>query len=151
MGVLHSTHTHGCMVPWSDATTPIGAGGLGVCRPESGSTRTDVSLAVWLPTGLIDQYADSLSLSPSLPSCPLSLSPSRFFLNLHLSFGFPPHYLFHHSSLFPTFDCSTSHISSVLVSFALSLSALLSDRCLLTTDPFISQPKMPSLSSSSSH
>lgn len=118
-------HTHTCTVPRSDATTPVGAGGLGVCRPESGSTRTDVSLAVWLPTGLIDQYADSLSLSSLLSS--LSFSPfprsSSLFYSLS-SLSVSP------LLLFPIFQCSTSHFSS----FSFDLPSQ------LTTNPSIQPP-----------
>ena len=99
------THMHGAPV-WRHHPVRSGGGGgrLGVCRPESGSTRTDVSLAVWLPTGLIDQYADSLSLSRSPLALP-SLSPPL------LPPSSPLFYFLSSSSVssFLPPDCSASH------------------------------------------
>ena len=89
---------HGAPV-WRHHPVRSGGGGgrLGVCRPESGSTRTDVSLAVWLPTGLIDQYADSLSLSRSplaLPSSTSSIFTSLLLPFLIIRFILPSSWLF---------------------------------------------------------
>lgn len=93
-GNAHEYHTHAilCPPPPLPSLTPpprqeqgrLGGVGLGVCRPESGSTRTDVFLAVWLPTGLLDQYPDSLLLLPATP-----LPPSLTVVSLNLNFSFP--------------------------------------------------------------